>query len=369
MTLYFNIKTKWGKHFPVRCLPVGSNLFASISRTVSRFTSVKTGAALFFMATFLLVTTANVLAQAPGGVSANLNVWVKGNAGTSTTTDGAGIATWANQGSVSGNFTALTAVGGTSQPTYKAIGYNYNPMVQCTVNQGFGFLNALSTTTANVSVYVVHKNTRPASNGFTMFASFTNSTFTAAGSINPQLGYYDDGNAAGPYIYYYPNAGNTSMRLARNTPAISAWLWNNTAAITPKLNGLSGATIANGTTTNAQNLMFNVESDGGADDGSGDYAEAIVFQQKLNAADQQKVESYLALKYGISLDQTTAYDYKSATGTTFWSATTNGLYKNNIFGLGRDDASALNQKQAYALNDSAISISFGPLANTNNAKR
>lgn len=38
---------------------------------------------------------------------------------------------------------------------------------------------------------------------------------------------------------------------------------------------------------------------------SGDIAEIITFQRKLNTAEQNMVESYLSIKYGMTLDQTT----------------------------------------------------------------
>lgn len=37
---------------------------------------------------------------------------------------------------------------------------------------------------------------------------------------------------------------------------------------------------------------------------SGDIAEIINFSRKLSQAEENQVESYLALKYGITLDQT-----------------------------------------------------------------
>jgi hypothetical protein len=36
----------------------------------------------------------------------------------------------------------------------------------------------------------------------------------------------------------------------------------------------------------------------------------------MNATDVQKVESYLALKYGITLDQTNPQDYLASDGST-----------------------------------------------------
>lgn len=42
---------------------------------------------------------------------------------------------------------------------------------------------------------------------------------------------------------------------------------------------------------------------------SGDIAEIVTFYRDLSSLEEQYVESYLALKYGITLDQTVATDY------------------------------------------------------------
>ena len=42
---------------------------------------------------------------------------------------------------------------------------------------------------------------------------------------------------------------------------------------------------------------------------SGDIAEVISFNRRVSTGESQVINSYLALKYGISLDQTTGQDY------------------------------------------------------------
>jgi hypothetical protein len=65
----------------------------------------------------------------------------------------------------------------------------------------------------------------------------------------------------------------------------------------------------------------------------------------------KRVNSYLAIKYGRTLDQTSAQNYLASDGTTIpWDATTadNATYKNRIAGIGRDDCSGLVQKQSQS---------------------
>lgn len=51
----------------------------------------------------------------------------------------------------------------------------------------------------------------------------------------------------------------------------------------------------------------------------GDIAEVIIYNDIHTLIERQQVESYLALKYGITLDQTTPTDYLSSMGSTMWN--------------------------------------------------
>jgi len=102
----------------------------------------------------------------------------------------------------------------------------------------------------------------------------------------------------------------------------------------------------------------------------GDAAEMIYFDRILSSSERQKVESYLALKYGVTIDQSTFTDYVASdwdgtSGTKIWDTTESVkitsnpaipalIYITDIFGIGRDDASALNQKIAKSVNSGAI---------------
>ena len=70
-------------------------------------------------------------------------------------------------------------------------------------------------------------------------------------------------------------------------------------------------------------------------------AEFIVYETILKEKDIAKIETYLALKYGITLEK----DYLNSLGKTIWSRKNDEVYSNNIAGIGRDDHSALYQKQ------------------------
>ena len=83
-------------------------------------------------------------------------------------------------------------------------------------------------------------------------------------------------------------------------------------------------------------------------------AEFILFSDLLDDTEKRKIESYLAVKYGFTLDNSEgdeSGDYLSASGTLLWDASLNPEYHNNIIGLGRDDLQSLHQKQSHYRND------------------
>lgn len=81
----------------------------------------------------------------------------------------------------------------------------------------------------------------------------------------------------------------------------------------------------------------------------GDIAEIIVFNAANTAANRNKAESYLALKYGITLGSNTdPISYVASGGSTYWTGST--TYQNNVFGVGNDAGSGLNQSQSNSIN-------------------
>ncbi|TDQ82646.1 RCC1 domain-containing protein [Sphingobacterium yanglingense] len=79
----------------------------------------------------------------------------------------------------------------------------------------------------------------------------------------------------------------------------------------------------------------------------GDIMEVIWYKRALSANEQSRVNSYLAIKNGTTL----AENYLAANSNIVWDRTINNGYNNNIFGIARDDASALHQKQAASTSE------------------
>lgn len=75
-------------------------------------------------------------------------------------------------------------------------------------------------------------------------------------------------------------------------------------------------------------------------------AEFILYEKILPEQDVAKIETYLALKYGITLQK----NYVSASGAVLWNYKFDSSYSNNIAGIARDDKSSLYQKQSTSSN-------------------
>jgi len=93
-------------------------------------------------------------------------------------------------------------------------------------------------------------------------------------------------------------------------------------------------------------------------------AETVVFNRALDDTERNRVESYLALKYGITLDQSSGgLDYRDCHGSVIWDASANSGYGNDIAGLALDlgaDCSELDQRVSRSINaDAVITMATG----------
>ena len=157
-----------------------------------------------------------------------------------------------------------------------------------------------------------------------------------------------------------PNGRNIGVASVLNSPTLSTCFANADSSIN-KLNGavdnylsLSGITgdFNSGFTDyvtlgNEENINLPAKID---------IAEFIVFSRLLTAPERNKVESYLAVKYGFTLNQTPSNNnnYTASNDSIIWNTLANNLYANNLTGIGRDDSSGLLQKQSKSINAAAL---------------
>jgi hypothetical protein len=96
---------------------------------------------------------------------------------------------------------------------------------------------------------------------------------------------------------------------------------------------------------------------------SGDIAECLVFNRFLKKQDALKIETYLAVKYGITLIES---DYISPSEVVLWNYEANKEYSNAMAGIGKDTTFGLNQKQGTSgEEDNLLTISVGDISTLN----
>jgi large repetitive protein len=301
----------------------------------------------------LLGMITNSFAQSPGGVT-GASVWLKANAGTSTTTDGSTIATWNDQ---SGNSRTHTQPNGTVyQPLYKENVFNYNPAVYFDGLDGMQ-ASAFASGTDAVHVFAMSK---VKDNGWRSIYGF--------GRDASHVQWYNGGLANKPSVWLsgnnYPstafglNYGVTSYILPKDGSQKTVH-WNGTSGNITGINNYTFNSTLMGVGTDLNNFGNFSENF------YGEIAEVIIYKKAgggtMNTVDIQKIQSYLGIKYGITL----SHDYLDATGATVYVL---GTYNKNVFGIARDDAQGLYQKQSKSYDAEAyVSVSNATTFATSNA--
>lgn len=325
----------------------------------------------------LLLTISFVFSQNPGNIGlSNLTAWYKPNGLPSGP-----ISTWTTTYPTGGSAITLNDVA-LPYPilTYTPFAYtsNYNPTIDFAGNSitaplVFQNTNTLNLLDNNLSggqgtmlcVYYLPTSTtnghivmyREASSGSVDGIQFRN--LGAIGRI--AIGTNNSTNASRDYTEFY-------------RPELISYHGNKST--TTSMSAFQKGKIFTGgvssSTTGDRGLLIGGRLNGGAYEGAytGFISEVIFYNRDLTLAEYEKVNSYLAIKYGITLDNTlggTSGDYRSTTSTLLWDADLSPLYHRNVIGIGRDDAEALYQKQSHQFNDTTrLYISNLAVANDSN---
>ena len=110
----------------------------------------------------------------------------------------------------------------------------------------------------------------------------------------------------------------------------------------------------------------NPETSALADKSGGLVAEFIVYETILKEKDIARIESYLALKYGITLEKS----YVNSVGDIIWDRKKDEIFSNNIAGIGRDDQATLYQKQGTSCSTTdELTVGMNKIASSNNANK
>jgi len=108
---------------------------------------------------------------------------------------------------------------------------------------------------------------------------------------------------------------------------------------------------------------------------NGKITEVISYAAPLSTFDQERIQSYLAIKNGVTLHDTNSTttlregdeDYIDSDGDVIWDVSVHNGFNYDIAGIGRDDASNLNQKQSKSVNvGSLVTMGLTDIYATNN---
>ncbi|AFK04143.1 hypothetical protein Emtol_3010 [Emticicia oligotrophica DSM 17448] len=284
------------------------------------------------------LTTMKLQAQSPGGISSGLAGWWKANQGATTTTwaDASGKGRNAKQGS---GFTGVTI-----NPNIA----NYNPAYVMGSNtvwyydpkpiypQGVGY--------NKMTVFGV---------GLTPAGKRTTFWGEVGGSCSRSLLMKNDND----YIYFdapYSHQISKQNTISNRTQILLGkrddklgWLYQDGLQVASATNFNNLACYSGTNETSYYNRLFASWDNYHSTDGN--ISEIIVYTTALTDAQMAQVQSYLAIKYGITLDASVG-DYLASDGSVIYarggSLFPYTTYINNIAGVGRDDGSGLEQRQS-----------------------
>ncbi|WP_052467157.1 choice-of-anchor D domain-containing protein [Psychroserpens damuponensis] len=334
---------------------------------------------------------------APANQSSNLRLWLKMNEGV-TAIDGNPLTEWEDQAYTSDLDKEDASAASSMAPTYRdnaTRNINFNPVADFD-NSNVEYMNGKGGFFSQDYFVVFHcddvidTNTGNYSPGrqfaiggrFSDIAFHEDPTGLGLGSVSSRY----DNEVLSHNIDSYPLSGppdadsygrsfTSSSASYRNHPTIVNVKTNTSGTLSEiykngkRVDNRTGV-AGDGTSLNFSefnNLSFLVGTGRSGIAGrtssqmNGMIAEVISYSSPNSAINQQKIQSYLALKYGVTLQSSgTSYDhsnhrqndvdYLDSKGDVIWDASSSTSYNYDIAGIGRDDASVLNQKQSKSQN-------------------
>ncbi|MBI9040832.1 choice-of-anchor D domain-containing protein [Lutibacter sp.] len=322
-----------------------------------------------------------VLTVAPGGVTSNLKFWLKADSNIGSVSDNNTIYTWYDQtfGSTKNAISKFS-----KEPKFRnnaTNNVNFNPVVYFNGNnymsggQGFN----------DIDMFVVVKPTNNVNYTSNAMDIYCGDDISLNGSSQDVTGFemgntsarhtnelmaYNQGAGTGTVGFgvaeisttkFYTGVNIFNPRRNATYPTVKMDILNNG-------NTLTTSAVSNSAYKNIVNSRYWLgRSEYWDASYDGDILEIINYNVRNSDADKRKIETYLAIKYGITLGNNgTSVDYVNSAGTIIYGAGASFNY--NIAGIGRDDKSQLNQKQSKTENTvNDITIGLGDIYSTNSS--
>ena len=315
---------------------------------------------------FLLLSLDKGQAQTPGGVNMSnytLDLWVDGNHSTNYS--------WA--GLAHSNYTLWKY--STNAPIIRNSRFNYQQELYFGNTTSSKLATALPYSLVNGNsyyVFVVSDASGAGTSDATLLTFGTSSTRTSlrwnnSNTTNILSSYWNTTQRPSARFQYpdYPRYGISTLNIVNsNSMPFEIYLNGDKRA-----EALGTSTGSGGASSSNPLLLGTASTSTGTGNTSGfkgSIQEIILIRNSSNALMPDttiaKIHSYLAIKYGITLN---TGNYVNSSGTIVWDKIANFNYNNNIFGIGRDDASGLNQVQSQSVEASMFTIYKGTLGTLN----
>lgn len=309
---------------------------------------------LFIVLTFV----SSGFSQFPGGVaSGNVSLWLSGNDGTNCSTNGCSISYWADG---SGNALDQVQTIQSRMPKFETYAANFNPGVKFdgASSTAGDFLSSGSLfpsgTYEDMNVFVVTKipYIKP---HFIFEERVYRYRFSAHIPWSNSQVYWDAGHYGAPYRIYTSWGGNLN----------ETYTWSMLASTSQvSTNSISKQAIARNSKVIVQdndyraiigrnNPFYVGNNSTKAYSYQGTIQELIIYLGYLSVQDRQKIESYLAIKYGTTADRAGIYsNYLDGNGSSVYNDS--GTYWNRIAGIGKDTLSTLDQRISQSIYSGSI---------------
>lgn len=267
------------------------------------------------------------------GQAKGASIWFKADAGTNTNTNGAAVTLWSDQSGVSNDATVGTS--NVTTPTYQTLGSNFNPVIN--FSNGY-YLTASNKIADDMTFFAVYNSTQSVSN-----TNFWQTPAIIGGEYSGTSDYALGIN--GGKLYLKGTTGNTfdaqtTGTYIDGTAKVVTGTRQKQGNILLYVNGTQKASATSDNTSLADpvrlgignNYLYNAEGQF-----VGGISEIYGYNGVYSDAARQQFESYLSLKYGVTL----FHDYTNSSGTIVYPILGYGY---DIAGLGNDATYGLNQK-------------------------
>lgn len=320
----------------------------------------------------------------PGGVQSNLQLWLKADVGTNTTANGSNVTSWSDESTNS--YSANADINATDWPTFTETAINYNPGIDFDGDYTDDFSDGLHLGSdyifgekEGLHVFIVCDPNIDAETDNYVF-DFGLAANGGYGMIysNDDYGMYTNNSAGGASTELLHSEGDEPALIEfevdfadfqaffrngtelTNTPVTITQLTD--SEVDEDSTYLTGGSSVRGPVSIGRKSASAFLSTMGGQIFNGKISEVIVINDSISTQDKEKINAYLAVKYGITLN----HDYISSTGTVIKDISDG--YANIIAGIGRDDCASLYQKQSKSVEPEAVvAVGVGTIATSNQA--